>query len=154
MAVPFGGENSIVIFHRNIAETIEEIQTKWNDCDKMIIVADCFAIVEEEQKCYKRKLFYAMCCLTAVLATGCGKKDSTDTKNPEQVESQDTTKTDDENKSDTKNDTEHCQRSKFDLALSALFFLFILVSCKRRCRKIKEGKSCNNLNQPFRDKIR
>ena len=44
---------------------------------------------------YKRKLFYAMCCLTAVLATGCGKKDSTDTKNPEQVESQDTTKTDD-----------------------------------------------------------
>lgn len=55
---------------------------------------------------HKRKLFYAMCCLTAVLAIGCGKKDSTDTKNPEQVESQDTTKTDDENKSDTKNDTE------------------------------------------------
>ena len=54
---------------------------------------------------HKRKLFYAMCCLTAVLAIGCGKKDSTDTKNPEQVESQDTTKTDDENKSDTKNDT-------------------------------------------------
>ena len=47
-----------------------------------------------------------MCCLTAVLAIGCGKKDSTDTKNPEQVESQDTTKTDDKNKSDTKNDTE------------------------------------------------
>ena len=44
---------------------------------------------------HKRKLFYAMCCLTAVLAIGCGKKDSTDTKNPEQVESQDTTKTDD-----------------------------------------------------------
>ena len=55
---------------------------------------------------YKRKLFYAMCCLTVVLAIGCGKKDSTDTKNPEQVESQDTTKTDDKNKSDTKNDTE------------------------------------------------
>jgi len=25
MAAPFGGENSIVIFYRNIAETIEEI---------------------------------------------------------------------------------------------------------------------------------
>ena len=61
---------------------------------------------------YKRKLFYAMCCLTAVLATGCGKKDSTDTKNPEQVESQDTTKTDDENKSDTKNDTEQTDDKK------------------------------------------
>ena len=47
MAAPFGGENSIVIFYRNIAETIEEIQTKWNNCDKMIVVADCFAIVEE-----------------------------------------------------------------------------------------------------------
>ena len=61
---------------------------------------------------YKRKLFYAMCCLTAVLAIGCGKKDSTDTKNPEQVESQDTTKTDDENKSDTKNDTEQTDDKK------------------------------------------
>ena len=60
----------------------------------------------------KRKLFYAMCCLTAVLAIGCGKKDSTDTKNPEQVESQDTTKTDDENKSDTKNDTEQTDDKK------------------------------------------
>ena len=61
---------------------------------------------------HKRKLFYAMCCLTAVLAIGCGKKDSTDTKNPEQVESQDTTKTDDENKSDTKNDTEQTDDKK------------------------------------------
>ena len=41
----------------------------------------------------KRKLFFAMCCLTAVLAIGCGKKNSTDTKNPEQVEKQDNTKT-------------------------------------------------------------
>ena len=50
--------------------------------------------------------------LTAVLAIGCGKKDSTDTKNPEQVEGQDTTKTDDENKSDTKNDTEQTDDKK------------------------------------------
>ena len=56
MAVPFGGENSIVIFHRNIAETIEEIETKWDDCDKMIIVTDCFAIVEE-QKCIREGCF-------------------------------------------------------------------------------------------------
>lgn len=33
-------------------------------------------------------------------------------KNPEQVESQDTTKTDDENKSDTKNDTEQTDDKK------------------------------------------
>lgn len=60
----------------------------------------------------KRKLFFAMCCLTAVLAIGCGKKNSTDTKNPEQVEKQDNTKTDNADKNDTKNDNEKDNNDK------------------------------------------
>ena len=91
---------------------------------------------------HKRKLFYAMCCLTAVLATGCGKKDSTDTKNPEQVESQDTTKTDDENKSDTKNDTEQTDDKKEESEKTKSTAVFLWPDWpEKRNRRINYGRS-------------